>query len=95
MLRGGKYLEVGVRHDGRGLAKVAHLLEARHDLGPSNAAELVDELDGGAEAVVSDAVAHEHVELVLVVFDGEHHGHRLADLDDAGHFGSPRTFADL
>ena len=36
-----------------------------------------------------------HVELVLVVLDAQDHGHRLADLDDAGHLAGVRSFADL
>jgi hypothetical protein len=89
------YLEVSVRDDRGGRSEIANFLEAAHDLGPGDASVLVHQLDGGAESVMSHAVAHQHVELVLVVLDGQHHGHRLADLDDAADFRGPRTFADL
>ena len=89
------YLEVGVGDDRGRLSKVANLLEPAHDLWPGDAAELVDQLDGRADAVVGDAVAHQHVELVLVVFDGQHHRHRLADFDDAAHLRCPRSFSNL
>ena len=41
------------------------------------------------------AVAHQHVELLLVVLDGQHHGHCLADLDEAGHLAGPGSLSDL
>lgn len=44
---------------------------------------------------MGDAVADEHVELVLVVLDGEDHGHGLSDLDDPAHFARPRALAHL
>lgn len=88
-------LEVGVGEDrGRG-AEVLYLGEAGHELGPGDAAPLVDELDRRPFAVVRHAVPHEHVELGVVVFDREHHGHGLADLDQARHLGRPRPLADL
>lgn len=89
------YLEVGVRDDWSGLAEIADLLETGHDLWPCNATILIDQLDGSAETVVGNAVADQHVELVLVVLDGEYHRHGLTDLDDAAHFAGPRTFAHL
>ena len=76
-------LEVGVGHDVRGRSEVLDLEELGHDLWPDDAAELVDQLDGGPLAVVSDAVPDDHVELVLLVLDAQHHRHRLADLDNA------------
>ena len=88
-------LEISVGDDGGGLSEIADLLEAAHDLGSADAAELVDQLDRCPDAVVGHAVAHQHVELVLLVFDGQHHRHRLADLDDSAHFRSPWSFADL
>ncbi len=42
-----------------------------------------------------DAVPDHHVELVLVVLDAEHHGHGLADLDDARHLRGVRALPDL
>jgi hypothetical protein len=60
-------LEVGVAHHARTRAKVLDLLEAGHDLGARDAPQLVHQLDGGAFPVVSYAVAHQHVEFVLVV----------------------------
>lgn len=44
---------------------------------------------------MSDTIPHQHVELVLVVFDSQYHRHGLTDLDDAGHLAGPRTLADL
>ena len=64
-------LEVGVGDDGGGGAEVLDLLEARHDLGARDAADLVDELHGVLLAVVRHAVPHQHVELVLVVLQEE------------------------
>jgi hypothetical protein len=60
-------LEVGVAHHTRARAKVLDLLEAGHDLGARNAPQLIHQLDGGAFPVVRHAVAHQHVEFVLVV----------------------------
>lgn len=56
---------------------------------------MVDELDGGTLTVVSETVSNHHVELVVVVFNGEDHGHGLADFDKAGHFGGPGSFSNL
>lgn len=67
----------------------------RHDFGPDDTSVLIDELNGCAFAIVSDAVSHKHVKLVLIVLDGKDHGHGLSDFDDARDLGSPRTFADL
>ena len=88
-------LEVGVGEDRSGRAKVFDFGEARHELGPGDAALLVDELDGRALAVVGHAVAHQHVELVVVVLNGQHHRHRLADLDQTRHLAGPRALANL
>ena len=88
-------LEIGVGDDGGRLSEIAHFLEAAHNFGAGDAAELIHQLDGGAHSIVGDAVADQHVELVLVVLDSQDHGHRLADLDDAAHFRGPRTFAHL
>lgn len=44
---------------------------------------------------MSHAVANQHVEFVLVILDGQHHRHRLTDLDDTADFRSPGTFANL
>ena len=60
-------LEVGVAHHARTRTKVLDLLEAGHDLGARHAPQLVHQLDGGAFPVVRYAVAHQHVEFVLVV----------------------------
>ena len=76
-------LEVGVGDDIGRRSKVLDLVELGHDLRPDDAAELVDQLDGGPLAVVSHAVADDHVELVFFVLDAQHHRHRLTDLDDA------------
>ena len=89
------YLEVCVGEDVGGGVKVLELLEGGHDLWPRDAALLVDELDGRALPVVRHAVAHHHVELVLVVLDAQHHRHRLADLDDASHLVGVRALPYL
>ena len=52
-------------------------------------------LNGCSLAVVRDAVPDDHVELVLLVLDPKHHGHRLTDLDNPTHLARPRTFAGL
>ena len=44
---------------------------------------------------MGDTVADQHVEFVLVVFDGQHHRHGLSNLNNAADFGSPRSLADL
>ena len=89
------YLEVCVREDGCGGAEILDFGESRHELGPCDATSLVDQLDGRPFAVVGHAVADEHVEFAVVVLDGQDHGHRLADLDQSGDFGSPRALAHL
>ena len=89
------YLEMGVREDGSGGAKVFDLGESGHEFGSSDAALLVHQLDGRPLAVVGHAVADEHVEFAVVVLDGQHHGHRLADLDQTRHFAGPRSLAHL
>lgn len=63
-------LEVGERHDGRGRPEVLDLLELVHDLRPDDATVMVDQLYGRPLSVVRHAVAHQHVELVLLVLDG-------------------------
>jgi len=88
-------LEVSVGQDGGTGTKVLDLGEFGHELGPGDAALLVDQLDGGPLAVVSHAVTHQHVKLLLVVLDGENHGHGLSDLDKAADLGGPGTLADL
>lgn len=88
-------LEVGERHDGRGRSEVLDLLELVHDLGPDDATVVVDQLYGRPFAVVRHAVAHQHVELVLLVFNGQHHGHGLPDFHYPRHFGRPRSLAHL
>lgn len=88
-------LEVRERYDGRRRAEVLDLLELVHDLRSDHATVVVDQLYGRSLAVVRHAVPHQHVELVLLVLDGQHHGHGLADLHDTGHLGRPRAFAHL
>ena len=88
-------LEVGVGENAGAGTKVLDLGELGHELGPGDAALLVHQLDGGALAVMSHAVADQHVELLLVVLDGEDHGHSLADLDEAANLGGPGSLADL
>lgn len=56
---------------------------------------MVDQLYGRAFAVVRHAVPNQHVKLILLVLDSQHHGHCLSDFHDAGHLGSPRSFAHL
>jgi len=90
-----KRLEVRERHDGRGRPEVLDLLELIHDLRPDDATVVVDQLYGRSLAVVRHAVAHQHVKLVLLVLDGQNHGHCLPDLYDARHLGCPRSLAHL
>jgi hypothetical protein len=66
-----------------------------HDLGPDDAAVLIDQLNGRPFAVVGHAIPDQHVELVLVVLDGQYHRHCLPDLDDARHLGGPGSLPDL
>ena len=57
-LASASYLEVCVGEHVGGGVKVLELLEGGHDLGPGDAALLVDELDGRALPVVRHAVPH-------------------------------------
>jgi hypothetical protein len=41
------------------------------------------------------AVPDEHVELVVIVLDGENHCHRLTDLDESRNFRGPRSLSNL
>jgi len=66
-----------------------------HDLWPDNATILIDQLNRCSFAIVGDAVSHQHIKLILVVLDSQHHCHSLADLHDAGHLAGPRTLANL
>ena len=84
-----------VGEDRSGGSKVFDLGEARHEFGSCDAAALVHQLDGCPFAVVGHAVAHQHVEFTVIVFDGQHHGHRLTDLDQTRHLRRPRTFTHL
>lgn len=74
---------------------IALRLSPRHNLWPDDATILIDQLNRRSLAVVGDAISHQHVKLILVVLDSQHHRHGLADLHDAGHFAGPRTLADL
>lgn len=84
-------LEVGIRENGCRRAEVLDLGELAHQFGSRYAAALVHQLDGSSFAVVGKTVPDKHVEFVLLVLDGQNHGHSLADLDDSGHFASPRS----
>lgn len=84
-------LEVCVGQHGGRRAEVLDLGEAAHQLGPRDAAALVHQLDRAPLAVVRETVPHQHVELVLLVLDRQHHGHGLADLYDSCHLASPRA----
>jgi len=88
-------LEVRVRQHGRACAEVLDLGKPGHEFAAGHATLLVHQLDGCPFSIVSHAVAHEHVELGVVVLDGQHHGHGLSDLHQPGDFGSPRSLADL
>ena len=66
-----------------------------HDLRPDNATILVNQLNGRPLAIMCHAVPHQHVKLVLVVLDSQHHRHSLTDLHDTGHLGRPWTLAHL
>lgn len=86
-----KRLKVGIReHGGRG-AKVFDLGKAAHQFGSCYAARLVDQLDWTPFSVVGKTVSNQHVEFVLLVFDGQNHGHSLANFDYACHFACPWT----
>ena len=89
------YLEVSVGQNVGGAVEVLHFLEGRHDLLPHHAALLVHQLDGSSLAVVSHAVPHHHVELVLVVLHTQHHGHGLAYLDYSADFTGIWSLANL
>jgi len=88
-------LEVRERYDGCRWAEVFDLLELAHDLGAHYTAVLIHQLNGSPLSVVCHAVAHQHIELALVVLDGQHHGHRLSYLHNARHFRGPGSLADL
>ena len=88
-------LEVGVAQDGGAGAEVLDLVELGHQLGPGHTAGLVHQLDGSSLPIVSHAVSDQHVELLLVILDSQHHGHGLSDLDKAGHLTGPGTLSNL
>lgn len=88
-------LEVRIRQYGRASAKVLDFRESGHEFAAGHATLLVDQLDGCPFTVVSHTVPHEHVELGVIVFDCQHHGHGLSDFHKPGNFGSPRSFSDL
>lgn len=88
-------LEVGEADDGRRRPEVFNLLELAHNLWSHDASVLVDELDRRALSIMRHAVSHKHVELVLVVLDGQNHRHRLSDLHNSADFRCPWAFADL
>ena len=88
-------LEVGVGQDGGTGTKVLNLGELGHELGSGDAALLVNQLNGSTFSVVSHAVTDQHVELLIVVLDGQDHGHGLTDLHKARNFRGPWTFSDL
>lgn len=76
-------LEMSIRQDGSTGAKVLDLAELGHEFGSGNAALLIHQLDGSAFAVMSHAVTDEHVEFLVVVLDGQDHGHGLTDFDES------------
>jgi len=72
-------LEVRVRQYGCAGTEVLDLGESGHEFAAGHATLLVHELDGCPFAVMSHAVPHKHVELGVVVFDRQYHGHGLSD----------------
>ena len=88
-------LEVGVGQDGSTGTKVLNLRELGHELGSGDTALLVNQLNGSAFSIVSHAVTDQHVKLLIIVLDGQDHGHGLTDLHKARNFRGPWTFADL
>lgn len=88
-------LEVRERHDRCGWSKVLDLLEFAHNLRPHDASVLINQLNWRTLTIVSNAVTDQHIELVLVVLDGQHHSHGLTDFHDTRNFRSPRTLTDL
>ncbi len=44
---------------------------------------------------MSNTIADQHIKLVLLVLDTQHHGHGLTDLHDAAHLAGPGAFANL
>lgn len=88
-------LEVGVgQHTGAG-SEVLDLGELGHQLGSGHTSLLVDQLDGGALAVMGHAVADQHVEFLFIILDGKHHGHGLANLDKSTDLAGPWSLSDL
>lgn len=88
-------LEVRKANDRRRRSKVFNLLEFTHNLWSHNAAMLVDKLNWRSFSIVSHAISHQHIELVFIVFDCQHHRHCLTNLYNSADLRSPRTFADL
>uniref|UniRef100_A0A2M4D382 Putative secreted protein n=1 Tax=Anopheles darlingi TaxID=43151 RepID=A0A2M4D382_ANODA len=88
-------LEVGVRQYRGGCTEVFDLGEARHQLRARHATTLIDQLDRCPLAIVRHTVAHQHIELAVVVLDREHHRHGLTDLHQTRHLRRPRTLTDL
>lgn len=88
-------LEVGEAHDRGRRSKVFNFLEFTHNLWSYNASMLIDKLNRSTFSIMRHAVSYQHVEFVLVVFDGQNHCHCLSDLDDSTDFRSPRSLAYL
>ena len=72
-----------------------HCHSPRHNLRPNNAPVLIHQLNRCPLAIVSDAVPHQHVKLVLVILDSQDHRHRLPYLHYTGHFAGPWPFTNL
>lgn len=88
-------LEVREAHHRSRRPEVFDLLELAHNLWSHDASVLVDELDRRPFAIMCNAISHQHVELVLIILDGQHHRHCLANLHDSADLTGPRSLADL
>lgn len=75
--------------------EILNFRESRHEFRPSDATTLVDELNWCPFAIMCHAIPYQHIEFGVVVFNRQHHCHRLTDFHEARHFRSPWTFADL
>lgn len=88
-------LEVSIRQHRRACPEVLDLRKPRHQLRSRHTSTLIHQLNRSSLTIVSHAVSHQHIKLAVVVLDGQHHRHRLADLYQSGHLRSPWSLSDL
>lgn len=66
-----------------------------HNLRPNDTAILINKLNGCPLSIMSNAVPHQHIELVLIILDSQDHRHSLPNLHYTGHLARPWPLANL